>query len=280
MEYREIQPGLAVGRFIQCYWVLEDSAPNGIAQTIVPDGRSELIINLGQPFQQEISGTWHSQPAVFLVGQITGPFLVRPQGPARTIGVRFRPEGAGWLFGLPMFELTDSAVAVEEISPILHKRLERLAELSSLREQLFALDQLLLSIVEQNEGDKLVSAAITQFEQANGLVSIRELAAWLGVSPRQFERRFKHAVGIPPKLFSRMRRFQKVFQSMESGATNWVDAAIACGYYDQAHLIRDFREFSGVTPTSLLAKEFDLTRLFAQHQEMTHFSNTKPQALR
>ena len=87
------------------------------------------------------------------------------------------------------------------------------------------------------------------------------MANRLGLSSRQFERRFRNVVGIPPKLFSRMQRFQRVFQTMEDRA-NWVDAAVSCGYYDQAHLIRDFRQFSGTTPTALLAEEFDLSRCF------------------
>jgi hypothetical protein len=116
MQYRVIKPGPAVRTFIRCFWVLEDDSPEIHSQTIVPDGRAELIINLGLPFEQANNGNWHTQPDVFFVGQITGPFTVRPQGPARTIGVRFRPEGASRFFRLPMFELTDAAVAVDQIS--------------------------------------------------------------------------------------------------------------------------------------------------------------------
>jgi hypothetical protein len=92
MKYREIKPGPAASRFIKCYWVLEDDSPTAAAQTIVPDGRSEVIINLGQPFQQATEGRWLSQPDILFVGQITGPFVIRPQNPARTIGIRLAGE--------------------------------------------------------------------------------------------------------------------------------------------------------------------------------------------
>jgi transcriptional regulator GlxA family with amidase domain len=95
------------------------------------------------------------------------------------------------------------------------------------------------------------------------LIGIRQLADWLGLSPRQLERRFRNEVGLSPKLFSRMQRFQRVFQKMEEPDISWVDAAVSCGYYDQAHLIRDFREFSGRTPSALVTEEFDLMRHFA-----------------
>lgn len=274
MQYREVTPGPAVRSFIRCYWILEDEAPAAHSQTIVPDGRAELIINLGLPFEQESDGSWQRQPDIFFVGQITGPFTIRPQGPARTIGVRFRPEGASRFFGLPMFELTDAAVAVDQISQRLHRHLDRLRDLPSLTEQLSLLERILLKSVSDNDEDRLVSAAVNRLEESNGLISIRELCSSLGLSARQIERRFRNAVGISPKLFCRMRRFQQVFQSMESSSLSWVDVAVSSGYYDQAHLIHDFREFSGATPTALLDQEFDLTRRFAQHAVMSHFSNT------
>ena len=260
--YREFTPGPAAQEFIRCYWVLEDGAPAKSTQTIVPDGRSELIISLAVPFEGDNKGEWRLQPEIFFVGQITGPFLVRPAGPARTIGVRFRADGASRLLGLPMFELNDTAVAVDDLSPVLCRRLEELRELASLTEQLCALEQILLKAVRDSAHDQLISVAVQQFEGTHGLVGVSKVATLLGLSSRQFERRFRTAVGIPPKLFSRMQRFQRVLQMVEGPEATWVDTAINCGYYDQAHLIRDFREFAGSTPTSLLNEEFDLMRKF------------------
>lgn len=79
----------------------------------------------------------------------------------------------------------------------------------------------------------------------------------------------KQAVGIPPKLLSRMQRFQRVFAVLENAGAGWADAAVECGYYDQAHLIRDFPEFAGKAPAALLAEDTDLARHF-----VSHFSNT------
>jgi|SRR6267142_1521134 len=98
MKYFEKAPSIAVSRFIKCYWVLEDDSPTNFVQTIVPDGRFELILNLRRPFQSLQSEQWYSQPDCFFVGQITGPLLVRANGPATVIGVRFqvrRPASAG-----------------------------------------------------------------------------------------------------------------------------------------------------------------------------------------
>jgi AraC-like DNA-binding protein len=277
MKYFESAPSLAVGRFIKCYWVLEDDSPPNFVQTIVPDGRSELILNLRQPFQSQKGGEWDSQPDCFLVGQITGPLLVRPNGPATIIGVRFRPHGASQLLGIPIDKITNSAVALDAISKGLHNRFERLRELCSVSEQLAALDRILIERVGRIEGeDSLIAIAVGEFERAGGMLGVGYLADRLGLSSRQFERRFRDAVGISPKLFCRTQRFQRVFQAMENPQSNWVDAAVHCGYYDQAHLIRDFRQFSGATPTALLSEEFDLTRQFTQQRAMSHLSNTIP----
>ena len=277
MKYFESAPSIAVSRFVKCYWVLEDDSPANFVQTIVPDGCCELILNLGRPFQSQKSEQWHSQPACFFVGQITGPFLVRPGGPATVIGVRFQPHGASQLLGLPMDELTDSVVSLDDISRRLHCRFERLRELCSVSEQLAALDRILLEHSERIEkDDTLVSVAVGECVRTGGLIGVRHLADRIGLSSRQFERRFRSAVGISPKLFCRMQRLQRVFQAMANPQSNWVDTAVDCGYYDQAHLIRDFREFSGTTPTALLAEEFDLTRHFVQQRSMSHFSKTIP----
>jgi len=95
-----------------------------------------------------------------------------------------------------------------------------------------------------------------------GLASVPEVARQLGISLRQFQRRFVGGIGITPKLFCRMQRFQQVVRAMDD-TVSWTDTAIRSGYYDQAHLIRDFRQFTGTTPGRLSEAEAKLGKLFA-----------------
>ena len=81
----------------------------------MPDGRPELILNLGQPSESWSGGEWHTQPQCFLAGQLTGPLLLRAAGSTRILGVRFRPGGAGQLLGMPVEELTDRVVAAGDL---------------------------------------------------------------------------------------------------------------------------------------------------------------------
>jgi AraC-like DNA-binding protein len=275
MNYCQVRPSAAVSRYVEFYWMLEDKSPASCVQRIVPDGRPALILNFGSPFQSQTDGVWKSQPECFFVGQITGPLLLRPSGPAGMLGIQFRPHGAAQLLGLPMSELTDSATALADLSRRLSRELERLRQLPSLTRALAVLDSILHAFAQQTcTDDDPVSYAVRAIEGTGGLTSVRELADRIGWSTRQLQRRFKDAVGISPKLFGRMQRFQRVFRAMEDSTSDWVDAAGRCGYYDQAHLIRDFREFSGKTPTAVLDQEIDLARHFVQARVMSHFSKT------
>jgi AraC-like DNA-binding protein len=255
MHYREFGPGGNASRFVERYWVLEGAAP-GAVQRVVPDGRPELILNLGQPFESLQNGRWKTQPRCFMAGQLTGPLLLRAPGPTRILGVRFRPGGAAQLLGMPMQELTDRVVPASDLG------LASLAEYATWPD----LESALLAL-ERGRADSLVDEAARLLALSPDVAGAASL---LGVSPRQLERRFKARVGMSPKYFARIRRFQRVFHALERAGGGWVDAAAACGYYDQAHLIRDFRTFAGEPPSHLLASD-DLARHF-----LSHFSKTQP----
>src|SRR5262249_31991857 len=138
--------------------------------------------------------------------------------------------------------------------------------------QLEFLDQILQRWVEDSDG--LVAAAADRIMTAQAVPDVSSVASFVGLGLRQFQRRFKDEVGIAPKLFCRIQRFQKVFQALERTGFSWVNAAVQCGYYDQAHLIRDFRDFSGEPPVALLDPQSDLAAHFLQHRAMSHFSKT------
>jgi AraC-like DNA-binding protein len=274
MNYCQRKPSAAVGKYVASYWMLEDSSPANCVQRIIPDGRPELILNFGRPFESLANGVWRSQTECFFIGQITGPLLLRPCGPAGMLGIDFHPHGAAQLLGLPMAELTDSAVALETLSQNLMRELQRLRDVCTLTDALTMIDAILYRFIARTAmDDDSVSYAVREIERTGGWTSISKVAADVGWSTRQLQRRFKESVGISPKLFGRMQRFQRVLRFMEGGS-DWVEAAVRCGYYDQAHLIRDFREFSGKTPTTLLEREIDLVRHFVNGGGMSHFSKT------
>jgi len=256
MYYRELPAPASAGHIIDRLWILE--LESGPVQRIVPDGRPELILNQGRPFESLRDGTWRPQPAAFFVGQLTGPLHIRPAGPARIMGIRFRPESAAALLRLPMHELNGREVPLSDLPRALHS-------LADAPESISRLAQTCAPDLHIREAVRLIDACA-------GVVDLARVAGRVGLGIRQFERRFKDAVGISPKLFCRIQRFQRVFHQIEAGGS-WVHAALACGYYDQAHLVRDFRAFSGEPPSALLAND-DLARHFLRYREKSHFSKT------
>jgi AraC-like DNA-binding protein len=99
-----------------------------------------------------------------------------------------------------------------------------------------------------------VRYALGQFQQESHGCRIAKVTDEIGLSPRRFIELFRRQVGLAPKVFCRVRRFQNVLQMVrETEAVHWADVALQCGYYDQAHFIHDFRSFSDLTPSAYLA---------------------------
>jgi AraC-like DNA-binding protein len=262
MEYFEIQPDPTARVFIDRLWILTDddgnSGEQAAVQRVVPDGSPELILNLGQPFEAFENGVWKPQSICFVAGQLTGPLRLRPRGPAKIIGVRFRPHGAQQVIGVPMHELTGQFPAMAELNGALARDLELAGES---RDPLRTVQDVLLNTqVKSTRPDRLIAEAVRRISYASDGCDVARLARDLDLSTRQLERRFQNAVGLSPKLFGRIQRFHRVFEVVESGQ-DWVTAALECGYYDQSHLVNDFREFSGEAPASLLAGD-ELARHF------------------
>jgi AraC-like DNA-binding protein len=260
VRYREIRPCAQLRPFIGTLWILEHDAGDAAAQRVVPDGHCELILNWSHPFQFFRDGRWLDQPRCFFAGQIDGPLLLRPTGAAKMLGIGFLPDGAARLLGRPVHELSGRFTPVDEFS----SRLSR-----SLQDALSGPDAvarveaaLIACAATSRRSDLVVGEAIARIENARGGVDVAALAKELALSTRQLERRFLSAVGLSPKRFSRIQRFSGVFAALGQPSCNWVETAVSCGYYDQAHLIRDCRMLAGITPTNLLDEDTDLARHF------------------
>jgi AraC-like DNA-binding protein len=171
-----------------------------------------------------------------------------------------------------MAGLCDRTTPIEDLSTRLWRSLEPVRESIRLDDWVVRLEREFASCVGRRE-DALIAEAVGRMERTRGLVEIGRLARDLGISSRQLERRFLKLVGLTPKVFCRMQRFQEVFRAIDENQPNWLEAALSAGYYDQAHLIRDFRDLAGEPPAALLNGN-DLARHFLQRGDLSHFSKT------
>ena len=277
MLYREIQPTPALARFVECFWTLENDVGPAATQPerLLPDGCVELILNFGERFREhKDDGQEERQPQHLLVGQMTRPILIAPTGSVQLLGIRFHPGGTFPFFRLPMQELTNRVTDLETLSSDFQNDLVRCGEKTSSLLKITAVEKLLVERVRSCKHDSRLMSVVTKLVQSGGQVSVDQLATDAGVSSRQLERRFLLEVGIGPKLLSRILRFQQIFRAVDRHDEGWAAVATDCGYYDQAHLIRDFREFSRQTPALLFENPSALTESFTRKNRMSHFSNT------
>jgi AraC-like DNA-binding protein len=255
MRYAEHQPPDALAHVLHCLWSFEDGAGAGEPQRIVPDGRCELVVHFGEPYREV--GHAEPQPRVVFAGQLTRPLWLQATGKCGVIGARFRPAAARAFVGGSMRRTTDRRLSLDEIEPGLAWGLApSLARLPDVELRVAAVAGWVGDRIAQLalRNDLAASAAAERIEASAGDIDIAGLGADSGLGRRQFERRFGDQVGVSPALLATILRFRRVFDVIEHGGPRpWTDAAAEAGYFDQSHLVRDFRRFVGCTPTEFAA---------------------------
>jgi AraC-like DNA-binding protein len=276
MRYREHYPQPPLSQFVECFWTLEGVSDSTQPDRILPDGCVELILNFGERFAQHVDNHKTLQPQNFLVGQMTGPILISPTGTVQLIGIRFHPGGTAPFLRLPMHEVTNQVVALEGLAPELERQLLKVSiDLPTMLDRVATIQTKLTTYIISHKNNSSLIALTNRIVEGRGLISVDQLASDAGISTRQLERKFLNEVGIGPKLLSRILRFQQVFRAVERSDASWAPVAIDCGYYDQAHLIRDFNQFAQQTPAVFLAEQTELTQSFTRKSRKSHFYNTE-----
>lgn len=262
MNYEELPPPPDLEWFVRCYWTLSAPAGEGPPEPALPDGCPELILNLADPFRAQVGANVVDQPVAMLVGQISRPLAIAPAGRVDLVAVRFRPFGAS-LVHPDMSTITDGWADVGAPDSPVGAIMPRLGAAVGTGARLALLGEMLTGIARgERRPDARVIAAVERIEATDGAVVVAELAREVGTTPRHLQRLFGDAVGISPKLLCRIRRFQRVFAAWRDDPGNWAEVAVRCGYFDQAHLVRDFSELGGAAPAGLIAALPEFTRLF------------------
>jgi AraC-like DNA-binding protein len=252
--------------FIEQIWYLEDSAatPGAPPTLIFPDGRMEIVLQIGAPMRQQLGADSCVQPRAMLVGYTVDTVSLTPTGPIATLGVSFKPAGASAWLRWRQHEMTGRFAALDAVWPALARRVaDRVAAARDDHDRFDAVERALLALLPDDAAaDPAVAATVTQLRRTGGRASIEAIGRQTGISRRQLERRFGDAVGLSPRLYGRIVRFQHVLRHV--GRVSGADLAARCGYADQAHLIREVRRFTGHTPGALEAIEQPMTEFFAR----------------
>jgi AraC-like DNA-binding protein len=233
MAYRELpQPTPQVA----CLWI-RDPEPESRTHRVLPDACVDVV--------------WVDDDRLIVAGPTTGPALSEVPAASVAMGVRFRVGAAGGALGVPASELLDAGVPLEDVWGAEAARIaERVAAAPTPETRLIALAAEVGARLTPAV-DRLVRAAAAGAARPGARVD--QLGAKLGITERQLRRRFADAVGYGPKTLQRVLRFQRFLALARQGPADLARLALDAGYADQAHLTRECRRLSGVTPAALLA---------------------------
>ena len=257
--FKFYKPKPPLSNFVDSFWLYDGYAGEGKTERILPTGTLELTINLRQNrlvFYDAADPANCNRFSGAVVSGAHGRSLVpHAAGDVFIIGVHFKPGGAFPFLGIPAGDLANSHVDLETLWGSSGVRLrERVCEARTDAERFQLLEAGLLNrFCARVEQHSAVSAALEMFQKNQAAPKVREAAKNLGLSQRRFIQVFKAEVGMTPKLFSRIQRFQQTRTILQQHRSpNWATLALDLGYFDQSHLIHEFLEFSGLSPTDYL----------------------------
>ena len=264
MIYRVRIPRPPLSHFVENLWFYQDLVAGHTHEKLLPDASMELIIDLVGGPKKLYDREEHSRHADYQRCWISGMqrryIVIGTEPGSSMMGAHFRAGGAAPFFGFPISELSGEVVELDLIwkREILALR-EQLIETPSIDGKFDLLESYLVSKARGRlEPDKTISVALNALGSWP-VLSLRDLAAHLGLSHKQMLARFDCRVGLTPKFTSRLLRFRKTLNAISAApdAPDWSDLAIDSGYYDQAHLIHEFQEFADMTPTDYQQKKTD-----------------------
>lgn len=224
----------------------------------------ELVVHLAKRNLSFYDGTnWQRVRVPLLAGPYSRSFLIDPSEFTAVLGVRFKPGACGVFFPIPAHELHNTDVPLHDFYPNEADRLyNELLAAGTRRAQFQVFERYLIGKIPRGlVVHPVVEYALREFLKEPCWRAIADVQSETGFSHTRFIQIFRDHVGMTPKLFCRVQRFKAVVRHIEAGIpVRWAELAAACGYFDQAHLIHDFREFSGITPVAY-AQTADPSRL-------------------
>ena len=251
--YRKPRPPLDA--YVESVWSCRGSYPSSALQRVLPTGGAQLTINLVEDeirlydrAERGIQCT--AMPGTILTGITTRSQIIDTAEQEYVTGVVFRPGGTLPFFEAPASEITNADVPLEFMwgRTIVERLREQLLAAHSPDSALDVLEDGLLSAWRDRTTHPAVAFALRRFRATPSLARLQTITNAIGLSPKRFTERFKTEVGVTPKQYCRLLRFQCAVKLAYKREVNWARLSMDCGYFDQAHFIHEFREFSGLTP--------------------------------
>lgn len=258
-------PGGRLASHIDVLWLVENTSRAGRIERVLPSGAAQIIINLhDEPIGPGVTGQGQPVDTAVILGARLEHLVIDTRSIAACLGIAFKPGGAAAFLPLPVTQLRGRCVSLDTFWGAESEFLrERLSEARSPRQRFETLErflaQKLVSTPDRiHRSRPFVGHAVSALEQWPSAAGLADLRQRCGYGTTRFTSLFSEAVGLTPKQFARVRRFQRVLGALFARQeADWADTALRFGYYDQSHFIHEFRAFTGITPGNYFAKRIE-----------------------
>ena len=260
MDYQTFQPHPDLSAFVKFYWTLEvPFDPSNQKQKIIPDGCIEMTFNLEDKIKRYTSeDEFIVHPNAMIMGQRTKSYYIEPLGNVNSFAICFYPYGFANFICTPLENLVDVETSIEsQFGELPAKELEQnIIQATSTQERIEIIEAFLLNKLNQGKTiENLVKTTVDSLLATNGSHSIKQILKDDLSKRRQLERNFKKQIGISPKQLGKVLRLQTALKILLKDNESLTSIAYESEYFDQAHFIKDFKEFIGTTPKEFLGNE-------------------------
>ena len=270
MEFKHFSPSDILKPYVKCYYIFESGSDTEFEDTVFPSGEMEVIFNLGKGvWESSIENKFTRTPQIELWGQITKPLAIKSKGRHTMLGIRFLTHSAAYFFNDEIGAFNDQVADLGDIMgrPVktLHAQLQEAKEPGS---RIALVESFLLKRLAANEKkssriDK-VAHILTSIKRDAAENNIDTIASKHGMTSRYLQKLLYQHTGLSPKSFNKISRFQLSLRLIAKNDQPLTSIAYDCGYFDQSHFIRDFKSFTGVTPSAYLENKFPVSQSFLQ----------------
>jgi len=270
MEFRYFSPSEVLKPYIKHYYIFESDSDIGFEDTVFPSGDMEMIFNLGEGiWESSIDNIFSRTPKIELWGQITRPLAIRSKGRHTMLGIKFFTHSAAYFLddeiGIFNDHVSDLADIIGKPVKVLHAQLWETKDTAKRIELIehFLLKRLIAGEKKSLRIDK-VGHILTSIKKNPEENNINNIASKYGITSRYLHKLIHQNTGLSPSSFNKIIRFQFSLKLITKNDQPFTSIAYNCGYFDQSHFIRDFKSFTGFTPSAYLENITPVNQLLQQ----------------